>query len=72
MPRPRGKNLPVRMSVSLDATAYAELHAISSDLGVSASWVLRRALEEFIERHRSESQTELPFARSSAKTGNKD
>lgn len=60
------------MSVSLESTAYAELHAISRDLGVSGSWVLRRALEEFIQRHRSENQTELPLARPSAKTGNKD
>ena len=66
MGRPRGKSLPARVSVSLDVAAYADLCALSRRYDVSVAWVLRRALEEFIERNRNEGQTELPLARRAA------
>ena len=44
MARPKGRSLLVRTSVSLDAASYADLCAISHHHGVSAAWVLRRAL----------------------------
>ena len=61
MARPKGRSLPVRTSVSLDAASYADLCAISHHHGVSAAWVLRRALGEFVERNRDEKQAELPL-----------
>jgi hypothetical protein len=67
MPRPRGKKHPARMSVSLDAATYADLCALSREYDVSAAWVLRRAVEEFIERNRTVGQAELPLARASTK-----
>lgn len=67
MPRPRGKKHPARMSISLDAATYAELRALSREYDVSAAWVLRRAVEEFIERNGTAGSTELPLTRASAK-----
>jgi predicted transcriptional regulator len=67
MPRPRGKKHPARMSVSLDGGTYAELRALSREYDVSAAWILRRAVEAFIERNRTAGSTELPLARASAK-----
>ena len=70
MARPKGRNLPVRISASLDAASYADLCAISRHHGVSAAWVLRRALEEFVERSHEDRQAGLPLARRA--TGGKD
>ena len=64
MPRPRGKQLPNRLCVSLDNETYADLCALSRDQGVSASWLVRRAVQELVLRHRHELLPELPLQRS--------
>lgn len=64
MPRPRGKQLPNRLCVSLDRDTYTELCAISRDEGVSASWVVRKAVQELVARHRAGLTPELPLQRS--------
>lgn len=56
-----------RMSVSLHAATYAELRALSGEYDVSAAWLHRRAVKEFIERNRTAGPTVLPLARLSAK-----
>jgi metal-responsive CopG/Arc/MetJ family transcriptional regulator len=64
MPRPRGKQLPNRICVSLDNEAYAGLNTLARDQGVSASWLVRRAVQELVSRHNTELLPELPLQRS--------
>ena len=64
MARPRGKQLPNRLCVSLDNKTYAGLCTLSRDQGVSASWLVRRAVQELVSRHLSEAPPELPLQRS--------
>lgn len=64
MPRPRGKQLPNRLCVSLDNETYADLCTLSRDQGVSASWLVRRAVQDLVSQHRSELVPELPLQRS--------
>lgn len=64
MPRPRGKQLPNRICVSLDNETYAGLSALSRYQGVSASWLVRRAVQELVSRHSTELLPELPLQRS--------
>jgi hypothetical protein len=65
MPRPRGKQLPNRLCVSLDNETYADLCTLARDQGVSASWLVRRAVQDLVSRHRTELLPELPLQRSS-------
>lgn len=64
MPRPRGKQLPHRLCVSLDNETYAGLCALSRNEGVSASWLVRRAAQDLVARHQTELLPELPLQRS--------
>jgi len=64
MPRPRGKQLPNRQCVSFDQKTYAELCTLSRDQGVSVSWMVRRAVQELVARHRGDALPELPLQRS--------
>lgn len=66
MPRPRGKQLPNRLCVSVDTGTYAELCTISRDEGVSVAWLVRRAVQEMVSRRQTESAPELPLQRSNA------
>lgn len=63
MPRPKGKRVPVRMSVSMDAATYAKLLRLADRHDVSLAWMIRKALAEFIERQEEEDQAELPLGR---------
>lgn len=64
MARPRGKQLPNRLCVSLDNETYAALCVLSRDQGVSASWLVRRAVQELITQHSIDLLPELPLQRS--------
>lgn len=64
MPRPKGKRVPVRLSVSMDATVHAKLLRLADRQDVSLAWMIRKALAEFIERQEEEDQAELPLRRS--------
>jgi hypothetical protein len=64
MPRPRGDRKSARLSVSLDAQAYAKLSALARESGVSTAWMVRRAVTELIERAGRPGETlELPLPR---------
>jgi hypothetical protein len=69
MPRPRGKQLPNRLCVSLDNETYVGLCMLSRDQGVSASWLVRRAVRDLILRHDAELVPELPLQRSANSRG---
>ncbi len=64
MARPRGKQLPNRLCVSLDNETYAALCVLSRDQGVSVSWLVRRAVQGLITKHSIDLLPELPLQRS--------
>lgn len=68
MPRPRGKQLPNRVSVSFDSATFSELCAISQGQGVSHSWIVRRAVQELVAKHRTGLTPELPLQRPTGAT----
>ena len=63
MPRPKGKRLPVRLSVSMDAAVHAKLSRLADRRDISLAWLIRKALAEFIERQEEGDQAELPLRR---------
>ncbi|WP_266064501.1 ribbon-helix-helix protein, CopG family [Brucella intermedia] len=63
MARPKGNRFPVRLSVSIEAADHAALSKLASDLDLSAAWLVRKAVAEFVERNCYDPQRELPLAR---------
>lgn len=68
MPRPRGKRVPIRLSVGLDPASYAKLSRLADRHEVSLAWMIRKAITDFIERQQENDQMELPLQRR-AETG---
>ncbi len=48
-----------RLTVSLDEADYAALNAMALKSDVSLSWVVRQAIQRFVQEHRA--QKELPL-----------
>lgn len=67
MGRPKGNRYPVRLSVSVEAADHAALSKLAADLNLSAAWLVRRAVTEFVERNCQNQQPELPLVKGSAK-----
>ncbi|CAM5323760.1 hypothetical protein ATER59S_00166 [Aquamicrobium terrae] len=65
MARPKGNRYPVRLSVSIDAADHAAISKLAADMSLSAAWIVRKAVAEFVERNCNEEQRELPLLRSS-------
>jgi predicted transcriptional regulator len=63
MSRPKGKKPSVRLSVSVSATDHAELARFAEASDLSLAWVVRRAISDFVERHRNDMQGELHLPR---------
>jgi hypothetical protein len=61
LPRPKSKKQSVRLSVTLDEGDYAELARLGSELDLSAAWMIRRAVSEFVARYRSGIAADLPL-----------
>lgn len=51
----------VRLSVTLDEKEHAELTRLGSELDLSAAWMIRRAVSEFISRYRGNAEAGLPL-----------
>lgn len=51
----------MRLSVTLDENDYAELTRIGDELDLSAAWMIRRAVSEFVARHRTDVAPDLPL-----------
>lgn len=49
----------VRISVTLDEGEYAELTRLAVGLDLSAAWMIRRAVSEFVARHGGNLESEL-------------
>ena len=63
MPRSKSKKHSVRLSVTLDEGEYAELTRLGTELDLSAAWMIRRAVSEFVARHREGIAPDLPLRR---------
>ena len=50
-----------RISVNLSPDEYRELEALAGEVRVSKAWLGRRAIIDFLERHGSKGQPELPL-----------
>lgn len=51
MGRPKSTKVTVRLSVSLAEEDHKAVLQIAEAMGVSAAWVVRRAVAEFITQH---------------------
>ena len=69
MSRPKGKKPSVRLSVSVSANDHAELARFAEARDLSLAWVVRRAISDFVEYHRDETQGELHLLRGSRAGG---
>lgn len=67
MPRTKSKKQNVRLSVTLDEGEYAELTRLGEELDLSAAWMIRRAVSEFVARHRDGIEADLPLRRPDAR-----
>lgn len=64
MARPRGQRKEARLSVSFDASDYAQLRALAARRDVSVAWLIRHAVHELIGRDRAATENpELPLVR---------
>ena len=54
------KKFGPRLTVSLPASDYVALNALAQMDEVSVSWVVRRAVDEYLCSHRQESEPTLP------------
>ena len=63
MPCTKSKKQNVCLSVTLDEGEYAELTRLSEEPDLSAAWTIRRAVSEFIARHREGIEADLPLLR---------
>lgn len=67
MSRPKGKKPSVRLSVSVHPTDHAELARIAEARELSLAWVVRRAIADYVERHRDAAQGDLLLPRARAR-----
>ena len=62
MPKSKSKKHNVRLSATLDEDEYAELTRLGAELDLSAAWMIRRAVSEFVARHNEGIAPDLPCA----------
>lgn len=60
MGRPRTDRKITRISVSLDDQDYQVLREIADRNDVSAAWIVRRAVSDFLDRNAAEQQGVWP------------
>jgi predicted transcriptional regulator len=58
--KPKSGKLGPRLTVSLTGQDYETLNALAEREHVSASWVVRRAIEEFLRKQQMELDLSLP------------
>lgn len=52
-----------RITVSISSSSHRRLSALAEQSGVSISWVVRYAIDEFLRRNGDSQQMALPLAR---------
>ncbi|MFN3670422.1 MAG: ribbon-helix-helix protein, CopG family [Bosea sp. (in: a-proteobacteria)] len=58
MGRPKTEKQPARLTVTLDEQDYSAVCTLAAKNDVSAAWVIRRAVQQYL--HPAASQAELP------------
>ena len=67
MARPRGRQKTARLTVNLDDHVYGALQDIANRQDAALSWVVRRAVCDYIDRENStDDQPALPLIRSNS------
>jgi hypothetical protein len=59
MPRPKGRQLPHRVSVALTKGQLDALEELATSNNAPVSWLVRRAVSEFLDRNGHPEQTRL-------------
>ena len=57
----RNKKFGPRLTISLTSRDYDALYALATRDEVSVSWVVRRAIDEYLDNHRHEAEQQLPL-----------
>ena len=63
MARPKGNRKVVRLTVTLDEQDHTEIRRLAAELDLSTAWLIRRAISEFVGKHRNNIEPELPLRR---------
>lgn len=71
MARSKPKKQSVRLSVSLAEDEYAELTRLGKELDLSAAWMIRRAVSEFVARNREGIEPDLPLRSAESEVNSK-
>ena len=61
MGRPKVDRRNVRLSVTLEESEYSELTRLGASLDLSAAWMIRRAVSEFVARHKNKLKPAFPL-----------
>lgn len=59
MPRTHIIGKPVRLTVTFDAVDYKRLSALAKAHGLSAAWMIRKAVSEFVSRQPADGEQAL-------------
>jgi hypothetical protein len=60
--KPRSEVKSRTLRIRVDAALGKEVDRVADDLDVSPSWVVRRAVEQFVQQHPPKSPTQVPDA----------
>lgn len=52
MPRLKSKKHSARLLIALNEAEYEELTRLGAELNLSATWLIRRTISDFMARHR--------------------
>lgn len=63
MARPKGKKPVVRLTVSLDLSDHAELSRLAEQHDLTVTWMVRKAVSEFLTHNATHEQPVLPLHR---------
>ena len=52
-----------RVTLTVDPDDYDAIESLAQRSNVSASWLIRRSMREFLEQHEGETSIEIPLGR---------
>lgn len=61
MPNRKKSKAMKRVTLTVDPDDYAAIDKLAHRNDVSASWIIRRSMREFLERYQGETQLEIPL-----------
>lgn len=63
MARPKSEKQATRLTVSLDAEDYAKICNLANENDVSAAWVIRRAIQSYLDRPQARTEPAVALKR---------